>query len=227
MPKIKAEMNLVSILTGIYAALRIVVLGLAAAYMALGTAMMFAKMAASMGSMVGAIDFSGATDALSETASTLGGNDSSGSGSATKTSTGSGSSQKSSKKTIDLEKGHDIYDYPGAPREGLKYGGTYDVLEERGDYLVIGKGGSETGKIKKPEGWATGGYTGEWGSYGKLAMLHEKELILNKDDTENFLASMDLLDSIVSTIDLHAANQSIGGLINSPTVGHIGGDTLE
>jgi hypothetical protein len=53
----------------------------------------------------------------------------------------------------------------------------------------------------------TGGYTGEWGSYGKMAMLHEKELVLNKEDTKNFLASMDLLDNIVSTIDLHAANQ--------------------
>jgi hypothetical protein len=73
----------------------------------------------------------------------------------------------------------------------------------------------------------TGGYTGEWGSYGKLAMVHEKELILNPNDTENFLASMDLLDNIISTINLHAANQSVGGLVNSPSLGTIGGDTLE
>jgi hypothetical protein len=29
-------------------------------------------------------------------------------------------------------------------------------------------------------GFDTGGYTGSWGSYGKLAMLHEKEMVLNK-----------------------------------------------
>jgi hypothetical protein len=47
-----------------------------------------------------------------------------------------------------------------------------------------------TGWIRQSdlEGFDTGGYTGEWsGAYGKLAMLHEKELVLNKHDTENFL----------------------------------------
>ena len=29
----------------------------------------------------------------------------------------------------------------------------------------------------------TGGYTGQWGQEGKVAMLHEKELVLNKTDT--------------------------------------------
>jgi hypothetical protein len=29
----------------------------------------------------------------------------------------------------------------------------------------------------------TGGYTGKWGPEGKLATLHEKELVLNKQDT--------------------------------------------
>lgn len=29
----------------------------------------------------------------------------------------------------------------------------------------------------------TGGYTGSWGESGKLAVLHEKELVLNKEDT--------------------------------------------
>jgi hypothetical protein len=52
----------------------------------------------------------------------------------------------------------------------------------------------------------TGGYTGKWGSYGKLAVLHEKELVLNAKDTENFLAGMGILDKIISIIDLHSAN---------------------
>jgi hypothetical protein len=37
-------------------------------------------------------------------------------------------------------------------------------------------------------------------------MLHEKELVLNKKDTENFLAGMDILDKIISVIDLHSAS---------------------
>jgi hypothetical protein len=29
----------------------------------------------------------------------------------------------------------------------------------------------------------TGGYTGDWGPDGKIAMLHQKELVLNAEDT--------------------------------------------
>ena len=36
----------------------------------------------------------------------------------------------------------------------------------------------------------TGGYTGAWGQAGKLAVLHEKELVLNKYDTENLLQAI-------------------------------------
>ena len=43
-------------------------------------------------------------------------------------------------------------------------------------------------RIKEsPEAYDTGGYTGQWGSEGKLAVLHQKELILNAKDTENML----------------------------------------
>jgi hypothetical protein len=39
----------------------------------------------------------------------------------------------------------------------------------------------------------TGGYTGEWGSDGRAAILHEKELVLNKADTANILAAVDIV----------------------------------
>jgi hypothetical protein len=43
----------------------------------------------------------------------------------------------------------------------------------------------------------TGGYTGEWGdTSGKLAMLHEKELILNKEDTAKILSSVGIVRNI-------------------------------
>ena len=62
----------------------------------------------------------------------------------------------------------------------------------------------------------TGGYTGAWGSYGKFAMLHEKELILNPGETEDFLASLEVLRSIIKMIDLQSTASQLGGLLHSP-----------
>ena len=62
----------------------------------------------------------------------------------------------------------------------------------------------------------TGGYTGAWGPEGKMAMLHEKELVLNKDDTSNLLMTIDLLDNILSKIDFYAMSQQFGGILSSP-----------
>ena len=43
----------------------------------------------------------------------------------------------------------------------------------------------------------TGGYTGDWhSSEGRLAMLHEKELVLKKEDTANFLDALEILRSL-------------------------------
>ena len=67
--------------------------------------------------------------------------------------------------------------------------------------------GQKTPEIKTMETFKTGGYTGEWDSSGRLAMLHQKELVLNAHDTENFLAGITVLRNIVSMIDLQAAAQ--------------------
>ena len=57
----------------------------------------------------------------------------------------------------------------------------------------------------------TGGYTGDWGSSeGRMAMLHQKELVLNADDTENMLATIELVRNIARVIDLNAGVQSLG-----------------
>ena len=48
----------------------------------------------------------------------------------------------------------------------------------------------------------TGGYTGEWGPEGKLAVLHEKEIVLNPKDTTNFLTAIDWIRELVQEIDL-------------------------
>ena len=57
----------------------------------------------------------------------------------------------------------------------------------------------------------TGGYTGDWGPSGKLAVLHEKELVLNADDTQNILTTVAFIRDLVSMIDTQAG---MAGLFN-------------
>lgn len=70
----------------------------------------------------------------------------------------------------------------------------------------------------------SGGYTGDWigGSNlynGKLAMLHEKELVLNQDDTKNMLAAVHLVREINHAVDLQAQMAS-GGNLSAPGYGY-------
>ena len=60
----------------------------------------------------------------------------------------------------------------------------------------------------------TGGYTGEWGPEGKLAMLHEKEIVLNKEDSANILKVVEIVRAM---IDTNAANAGIG-VLHSPGI---------
>lgn len=50
----------------------------------------------------------------------------------------------------------------------------------------------------------TGGYTGEWGQDGRLAVLHQKELVLNASDTANMLDIVNVVRDIVRQIDAQA-----------------------
>ena len=62
-------------------------------------------------------------------------------------------------------------------------------------------------------GYESGGYTGEFNN-GRLAILHEKELVLNQEDTKNILAAVelvrsftpDLINSIEKTLDSNVAS---------------------
>lgn len=44
--------------------------------------------------------------------------------------------------------------------------------------------------VNRVQRFKTGGYTGDWGSDGRLAVLHQKELVLNQEDTKNMLAAV-------------------------------------
>lgn len=82
-----------------------------------------------------------------------------------------------------------------------------------GDYIYTV---AKKAKKYKMEFYDTGGYTGEWGPEGKLAALHEKEIVLNKSDTANFLASLDILHDIIKTIDVQSLNHRLSKSISSP-----------
>ena len=56
----------------------------------------------------------------------------------------------------------------------------------------------------------TGGYTGDWGNEGRLAVLHQKEIVLNASDTENFLRAVEIVREIAGIIDLNAQSASQG-----------------
>ena len=93
---------------------------------------------------------------------------------------------------------------------------------EKGDFSSPAPNtGSENGG--GAAGFDTGGYTGEWGPSGKLAVLHQKELVLNSTDTQNLLSVVEML----RTIDMHSLSAQLGGILSTP--GFHGGDggTLE
>ena len=72
---------------------------------------------------------------------------------------------------------------------------------------------SAYGWLKKSQlsGYDTGGYTGEWaGGYGKLAMLHSKELVLNAHDTENMLNMMQIARDVIALAGPRAGVLSAG-----------------
>lgn len=77
------------------------------------------------------------------------------------------------------------------------------------------------------ETFKTGGYTGDWGVDGRLAMLHQKELVLNAHDTENMLNAVNIIRDISRVIDLNAASSANAFNLISSTYATNGGQTIE
>lgn len=71
----------------------------------------------------------------------------------------------------------------------------------------------------------SGGYTGEWGPEAKIAALHEKELVLNEEDTKNLLSTVSFIRELVNIIDSQAALSKLFNL-SSADVGS-SGQTIE
>lgn len=56
-------------------------------------------------------------------------------------------------------------------------------------------------ELEEKYGFKSGGYTGSFGSEGKLAFLHEKELVLNQDDTKNMLNALNVTRDLGNLFD--------------------------
>ena len=109
-------------------------------------------------------------------------------------------------RAINVPKGTKIL-YDPTIRETANGGGYYKIWYENDN------GAYMTGYVGKQvfASLDTGGYTGVWNSkQGKMAMLHEKELVLNAKDTANILSAVQLMrkqQDLVNALSLSAIAQ--------------------
>ena len=61
----------------------------------------------------------------------------------------------------------------------------------------------------------TGGYTGSWGGEGKLAILDQKELVLNSTDTENILQAVAIVKTMNDMLSGIRSDTSLANINNS------------
>lgn len=81
----------------------------------------------------------------------------------------------------------------------IDFSSAISTLAGYGSYKVSG------GSTKKAASLDSGGYTGTWSNStnnaeGRMAILHEKELILNKEDTKNILESVKIQRGLMESI---------------------------
>lgn len=123
-----------------------------------------------------------------------------------KTNTSDNTSTESAKPSLEVGSFVDVKS--GAKWYSNSYGGGKSGKAKDGKISYINSKGSHPynieglGWIKKSDivGYDTGGYTGDWGNDGRLAMLHQKELVLNASDTKNMLNAIEIVREITSNL---------------------------
>ena len=91
---------------------------------------------------------------------------------------------------------------PSGNRSSKSSGNNKTMVETDQGFIAGGE------YYKRYYGMATGGYTGDWhSSEGKIAVLHQKELVLNEDDTKNFLEGTHILREISSSLQGSISNR--------------------
>lgn len=111
----------------------------------------------------------------------------------------------------------------GGGGSGPAQSGTISIINSNshGYHIIGSQYGS--GWIKKSDivGYDTGGYTGEWNNNkGRLALLHQKELVLNAHDTDNMLSAITILRDLTTNLSATLLNKMAS--ITSGSVNGIG-----
>ena len=103
--------------------------------------------------------------------------------------------------------------------DGITYVTPIDSKYHNYWYKLLSRDQKGVYQIKKDdvryEYYDTGGYTGSWGPEGRLAMLHQKELVLNAHDTENFLTAIGIVRDISDQIEKNAMVMKYNATITS------------
>lgn len=123
--------------------------------------------------------------------------------------------------------GRYYYDSRGTRVTGSMYSGVTDgVIIDRinnnpyGVHIYSADGRYRNlGWVKRSQisGYDTGGYTGEWGNNGRLAFLHQKELVLNSEDTKNILNAVGIIRGLENSM-LNNMTRIMSGAV-SPRIG--------
>jgi len=125
----------------------------------------------------------------------------------TRTEAGLFSEGRGKKITLGLNPGH----HTGIEIDGKWFEAPYKGANVRGP----GKAKSSWPAYYHIPGFESGGYTGDDGdSGGKLAIVHNKEVILNKKDTVNLLSAVSIVRSIVDNLKA-GAMASASSLVSS------------
>ena len=99
---------------------------------------------------------------------------------------------------------------------------SYDTRGQAESAITANKG-KYKGKSLSIAYYKTGGYTGEWAGgseekNGKLAMLHQKELVLNEQDTSNVLTAIQILRGMSGVLETMTGRlSSLDGGFSMPT----------
>jgi hypothetical protein len=107
--------------------------------------------------------------------------------------------QKYCKKIIDAHKSifkarNDSYDSSSESSSSSSSGSHSSSKSHSIFHKVKNKVKNTWTKVKNHvRGFDTGGYTGDWGNEGKLAILHEKEMVFNKFDTEDLFNNISFI----------------------------------
>ena len=107
-----------------------------------------------------------------------------------------------------------------------------DIINKNGSSGNLVNYGSDKFSSYSLIGYDTGGYTGSWSDgnsdakNGKLAYLHQKELVLNAADTENILKAVDIVRQMVQTLKSSAVADTFSNIANSVSA-QPSGETVE